>query len=132
MPKAISGRNEEITENYLKFLDQHLANLVEGREADMLHINEIATQLFLDPGHLSNTVKLVTGHHPCYFFDKKIIEKAKQLLKDTDLSISEIARTLTYDPSNFNKFFRKMTGLTPGDFRKMPVEESSEKFTMTK
>ncbi|HVI45830.1 MAG TPA: helix-turn-helix domain-containing protein [Chitinophaga sp.] len=132
MPKAISGRNEEITENYLKFLDQHLANLVEGREADMLHINEIATQLFLDPGHLSNTVKLVTGHHPCYFFDKKIIEKAKQLLKGTNLSVSEIARTLTYDPSNFSKFFRKMTGLTPGDFRKMPVEEISEKFTMTK
>ena len=40
------------------------------------------------------------------------------LLKETKASIAQIAIQLTYDPSNFSKFFKKWTGLTPGNFRK--------------
>lgn len=110
-------RNEEITRDYLAFLDQHLDDLLSGRETEMLHINGIARRLFMSPVHLSNTVKLATGHHPCYFFDKKIIEQVQQLLLNTSLSVAEIARRLTFDPSNFNKFYRKLTGETPVQFR---------------
>jgi AraC family transcriptional regulator of adaptative response / methylphosphotriester-DNA alkyltransferase methyltransferase len=37
---------------------------------------------------------------------------------ETSLSIAEIARKLTYDPSNFSKFFKKYVGMSPGQFRK--------------
>ncbi len=40
------------------------------------------------------------------------------MLSETDKSIAEIAKTLTYDPSNFSKFFKKIVGQTPGQFRK--------------
>ncbi len=40
------------------------------------------------------------------------------MLLETDQSISEIAKILTYDPSNFTKFFKKWEGKTPGQFRK--------------
>jgi AraC-like DNA-binding protein len=111
------SRNDEITRDYLAFLDQHIADLLAGRETEMLHINEIAQRLFISPGHLTNTLKLATGHHPCYFFDLKIIEEANKLLLNTTLSASEIARRLSFDPSNFVKFYRSLTGITPTAFR---------------
>lgn len=110
-------RSEAITARYLDFLDKHIAALVDGAETDMLHIRDIARELCIDHGHLGNTVKQTTGRHPCYFFDMKIIEKAKELLLHTSLSASEIARRLTYDPSNFNKFFKKNTGISPAAYR---------------
>ncbi len=110
-------RNEEITTHYFHFLDKHIADLVDGRQTEMLHISEIARELCIDQGHLGNTVKQTTGKHPCYFFDLKIVEKARELLKNTSLSVSEIARRLTYDPSNFTKFFKKFTGQSPKEYR---------------
>jgi AraC-like DNA-binding protein len=49
----------------------------------------------------------------------KIVEQAKEMMLHTDRSIADIAKRLTYDPSNFSKFFRKFTGQTPGAFRKL-------------
>jgi AraC-like DNA-binding protein len=40
------------------------------------------------------------------------------MLLETEKSVSEIAKILTYDPSNFSKFFKKFVGQTPGKFRK--------------
>lgn len=112
-------RGQEITENYFRFLDEHINDVVSGRTDEFLEINEIADALFISHKHLSDTLQQETGHHPCHFYDEKIIEKAKDLLLNTEQSVSEIAKLLTYDPSNFSKFFKKFTGQTPGQFRKI-------------
>ncbi len=112
-----SQRSKEITENYLQFLDQHIESVMAG-DNDFMEINEIAKELFVSHQHLADTIQKETGHHPCYFYDLKIIEKAKVQLLNTDQSVAKIALNLTYDPSNFSKFFKKFTGQTPNDFRK--------------
>ncbi|WP_209391375.1 AraC family transcriptional regulator [Chryseobacterium sp. RR2-3-20] len=112
-------RGQEITENYFRFLDGHINDVVSGRTDEFLEINEIADALFISHKHLTDTLQQETGHHPCHFYDDKIIEKAKDLLLNTEQSVSEIAKLLTYDPSNFSKFFKKFTGQTPGQFRKI-------------
>lgn len=116
--QRILKRSEEITANYFRFLDKHIADVVSGQVADFMEINQIASELFLSHKHLTDTVQKETGNHPCHFYDLKIVDKAKALLSDTDLSIAEIAKKLTYDPSNFGKFFKKFTGQTAGEFRK--------------
>ena len=116
MPKKTT-RNEEITTEYFAFLDRHLANLIAGKDIEMLEINEIAAQLFISAKDLSEKIKLTQGHHPCYFYDQKILSEAKKLMLETSLSVAEIARKLTYDPANFSKFFKKYSGVTPGQFR---------------
>ena len=112
-------RGQEITENYFRFLDGHINDVVSGRTDEFLEINEIADALFISHKHLTDTLQQETGHHPCHFYDDKIIEKAKDLLLNTEKPVSEIAKLLTYDPSNFSKFFKKFTGQTPGQFRKI-------------
>lgn len=116
-------RNEEITKAYFDFLDSHLTDLVGGKAIEMLELNQIADALFLSHGHLTDTIRETTGYHPCHFYDEKIIDQAKRLLIGTDQSIAAIAQKLTYDPSNFSKFFKKLTGQTPGEVRKQHREQ---------
>ena len=114
----ISKRSKEITENYFQFLDKHIADVISGRVDKFMEINQIASGLFLSHKHLTDTVQKETGNHPCHFYDLKILDEAKKMLSETNKSIAEIAKTLTYDPSNFSKFFKKFVGQTPGQFRK--------------
>ena len=111
-------RGEEITTDYFAFVEQHIEDVVNGQTMDFLELNQIAKALHVSHSHLSDTLQQQTGHHPCHFYDLKIIDKAKSLLANTDLSIAVIAKKLTYNPSNFGKFFKKFAGQTAGEFRK--------------
>ncbi|MFB2119276.1 helix-turn-helix domain-containing protein [Parapedobacter sp. 2B3] len=111
-------RSKEITESYFQFLDKHISDVVSGNVGDFMEINQIANELFISHKHLSDTIQKETGSHPCHFYDLRIIEQAQQMLVETDKSVSEIARILTYDPSNFSKFFKKIVGKTPGQYRR--------------
>lgn len=111
-------RSKEITKDYFDFLDRHIADVLAGNVDEFMELNQIASELFISHRHLTDTIQKVTGNHPCHFYDTKIIEQAKKMLIETDLSVATIARVLTYDPSNFSKFFKKFTRQTPGDFRK--------------
>jgi AraC-like DNA-binding protein len=111
-------RSEEIFKDYLHLLDQHLENVLEGSAEEMLELREIAARLFIHPTHLSNVIKDLTGKHPCFFYEHKILDIAKNLLQDPDNSINEVARRLTYDPSNFTKWFKTYAGISPSQYRK--------------
>ena len=111
-------RSKEIIHQYFSFLENHIQEVISGNVSDFMELNEIAGHLAVSHKHLTDTVKKETGNHPCHFYDEEIIKQAKQMLIDSDKSVAEIARIFTYDPSNFSKFFKKMTGETPGDFRK--------------
>ena len=113
----ILKRSKEITENYFQFLDNHIEDVVLGKTEEFMEINQIASALFISHKHLTDTVQKETGNHPCHFYDLKIIDEAKRMLSETDKSISEIAKILTYDPSNFSKFFKRFVGQTPKKFR---------------
>jgi AraC family transcriptional regulator, regulatory protein of adaptative response / methylphosphotriester-DNA alkyltransferase methyltransferase len=113
----ISSRKKEITEDYLKSLDAHIQNLKEGKEDTALEIKDFAALLHVHPVHLSNTIKEVTGQSTCDLYEDRLLNAAKELILGTNMSIAQIARQLTYDPSNFTKFFKQYTGTTPKKFR---------------
>lgn len=111
------SRQEELTSQFMAALDDHLLDVLHGRTEKMMEIKEMAAQLHVHPTHLSNTVRLVTGESACSFYENKILDIAKHLLQTTPKSISEIAYMLTYDPSNFSKFFKAYTSKTPKQYR---------------
>lgn len=116
--KTSTSRSTKITQQYFVFLDRHIDDVISGRVSEFLEINQVASQLAVSHTHLTDTIQKEMGNHPCHFYDLKIIDVAKEMLINTNLSIAEIARKLTYDPSNFSKFFRNWTDETPGQFRK--------------
>lgn len=117
LPKKILARQKEITNDFLKIVDQNLADVLSGKSENIYEIRDVAELMHIHPRHLSNTIKLVTGNSPCSFVEDKILDIAKQHLEDNKISISEIAKMLTYDPSNFTKFFKRFIGMTPKQYR---------------
>lgn len=113
----MNERSEVITTRYLEFLDSHLDDLIQGRKDVMFELNDIAGILCVSQKHLIRIIQATRGSHPCHFYVKKILERSKDLLSETDHTIAEIAHRLTYDPSNFTKFFKKYEGLTPSQYR---------------
>ena len=111
-------RKEEIFKDYLQLLDQHLEDILNGSAEEMFELREIAGRLFIHPTHLSNVIKDLTGKHPCFFYEHKILDIAKNLLQSPNHSINEVARRLTYDPSNFTKWFKTYAGISPSQYRK--------------
>lgn len=104
-------------EQYLEKLDLHIDSLKKGKEIKALEISDFAKMLHIHPVHLSNTIKQVTGQSTCSLYEERLVKVSKELLLVKDLSIKEIAIQLTYDPSNFTKFFKHYTGITPKQFR---------------
>lgn len=117
IPKKLLVRQHEITADFRREVDRHLADIVAGRATEMLEIRDLAGVLCIHPTHLSNTIKLATGHAPCYFFEARILDIAREMLRDPRRSVADIAANFTYDPSNFTKFFKRFQSCTPKQYR---------------
>ena len=128
-----SFRQHQIASQFLTRLDQHLSDLRNGTVQQGLRIRELAAQLFIHPTHLSNTVKEVLGKSACQVYEEKLLQLAKELLAGPQ-QISHIAFTLDYDPSNFTRFFKRFTGMSPRQYRnelqKRCCPENPEKDTI--
>jgi AraC family transcriptional regulator, regulatory protein of adaptative response / methylphosphotriester-DNA alkyltransferase methyltransferase len=116
---VVSLRQKEIVEQYLLLLDSHMQHMREGKVERAMEISEFAAALHIHPVHLSNTIKEVTGQSTCNIYEHRLLALAKSLLIETTLPIGQIAAQLTYDPSNFTKFFKHYSGITPKNFRKL-------------
>ena len=116
--KNVSVRGNEISNRYVLELDKHMDDLRQGRAERTFEVQDLAEKLHVHPTHLSNTLHQVLGESPCGLYEGRLLELAKELLKTTDKPIAQIAHQLFYDPSNFTKFFKNYTGVTPKEFRK--------------
>lgn len=78
----------------------------------------IAKELNASPNYLSRLLKTLTGQSTQQFIHDKLINKAKEKLSTTDLSVSEIAYELGFEhPQSFSKLFKNKTNLSPLEFR---------------
>lgn len=81
-------------------------------------VHEVAAALHLSPTYLGGLLKAITGLSTQQHIHEKLINKAKEKLSVTALSVSEIAYQLGFEhPQSFSKFFKAKTSLTPLEFR---------------
>ena len=81
-------------------------------------VQVIAEHLNISPTYLSSLLKALTGQSTQQHIHGKLIEKAKEKLSVTGLSISEIAYDLGFEhPQSFSKLFKSKTNLSPLEFR---------------
>ena len=80
---------------------------------------DLARACNLSPGHFTRAFKQTTGHPPHRWLMERRIEKAKQLLTDTTLSLAEIAIACGFaDQSHFTRVFSRTTHTSPGAWRR--------------
>ncbi len=81
-------------------------------------VQQIAGALNVSPNYLSGLLKTLTGKSTQQHIHEKLIEKAKEKLSTTDLSVSKIAYELGFEhPQSFSKLFKTKTKLSPSEFR---------------
>jgi AraC family transcriptional regulator of adaptative response / methylphosphotriester-DNA alkyltransferase methyltransferase len=123
IPKKILARRHEIFADYIRELDKHLDDIVHERETEMKEIRDFAEILHIHPTHLTNTIKLTTGKSPCFFFEERLMTISKNMIAQ-NMPLKEVAFRLTFDPSNFTKFFKRFEGITPKQYREQLYKES--------
>jgi len=79
---------------------------------------DVAQTLAMSPGHFAHAFKQTTGLPPHRFVLQRRVERAKSLLLETDLPITEIAHRIgCASPSHFSVMFHRLTGRSPRDYR---------------
>ena len=80
-------------------------------------VHYLAKELNLSANCLSDLLRSLTGRNAQHFIHNQVIEKAKDLLATTDLTVGEIVYRLGFGhPQSFNKLFRSKTGFSPLGF----------------
>jgi len=106
----LKSRREEITYNFEK--------LIKKTKQKHHPIHYYADLLNISPIYLSECIKAVTGRTAKYMINNYLILEAKSLLKQSQYPIYEIANRLGFDDdSNFVKYFKKLTGSTPKQYK---------------
>ena len=122
IPEKIRSRKDEITSSFMQLVDQHIDDLLNDRAEYLFKPRDFAALLHIAAVHLTNTIKLTMNTSPCEIMEDRIVLEARKLLETTDLTIAEIGHKLGYpEPTNFNRFFKNLTGATPLQYRKSKI-----------
>lgn len=101
----------------LKF-EELLTVFFQNETSGLPTVQYFSEKLSVSPHYLNDMLKNLTGQTTQQHIQNQLIEKAKELLSITKLSVSEIAYQLGFEyPQSFSKLFKNKTNLTPLEFR---------------
>lgn len=104
--------DELISDRVIEYMKEHVD--------ERLSVADICSILHYNKSYIFRQFKKTTGSSLMSYFTKLKVQKAKQLLRETALSVSDISDLLSFDnPNYFSKTFKKATGYTPSTYRKM-------------
>jgi transcriptional regulator GlxA family with amidase domain len=110
-PKTTTGGLAPWRENLVKQL------ILEGL-SDTLEVTELAKACALSRSHFSRAFKCSTGLSPQDWIRGQRIERAKQLIRDTDLTLTQISLECGFcDQAHFCHIFTRSEGITPFAWR---------------
>ncbi|WP_431784794.1 AraC family transcriptional regulator [Streptomyces chumphonensis] len=93
--------------------------LVGRGEPELWSVRVCADRIGVTSGYLAEAVKAATGRTPGALVREARVHEAKRLLARTELTVRQVAaRVGLADAAYFCRFFRRETGISPGDFRR--------------
>ncbi len=95
-------------------------NYINAHLGENLSLAAIAAELHISQYHFCRMFKQSTGMSPHRYLMQQRVEKAKQLLRKPEGKVTDIAEDCGFaNHSHFAKYFRRYTGVSPTQFRKM-------------
>lgn len=83
-----------------------------------LSLIRLADLVFFNPSYLSRLFKQINGENLSDYICEARVKKAEQLLSETDMKIYSISEEVGFaSPANFGRFFKKLTNMTPQEYR---------------
>ena len=106
----------EKMDTILTYIEEHL----DGNTT----VEDLAQIANFHPNYFIAIFKEFTGHSPIQYINKRRIEKAKELLVISELTISAISDSLGLELSYFSRMFKELTGLSPKAYRGLASKSS--------
>jgi AraC family transcriptional regulator, transcriptional activator of pobA len=117
-----SSKSMELVNQFKKLLNDNFKNLLQAKADKILSIKEIAHALNIHPNYLSNVIKDETGKAATSWIQDRTIAEVQFLLKNSTKTMAEIAATFGFtDSTHFAKFFKKITEMSPSEYRKSAI-----------
>ncbi len=111
------NHNNQLLARFEQIINDYF-NTDTPSQRGLLTVQYIASQMNMSPNYLSDLLRIHTGQNTQQHIHEKLIEKAKEKLATTSLSVSEIAFALGFEHSqSFSTLFKKKTKVSPVQFR---------------
>jgi AraC-like DNA-binding protein len=108
-------------------LSRHLLrvrDLIDRAYASRLDIPALARSAHVSEAHFSRSFKSAFGETPHQYLLTRRIERAKALLRDSDLSITEVCLAVGLSShGTFSRQFRRLVGVSPSEYRTRPHDD---------
>lgn len=112
--KKRASRNQQLVDEIRRHVEENFATDI--------NLSDLAKQYKISPGYLSLLFSERTGKSFVEYLTERRIRKAKELLRNTDLRVYEVAHAVGYnDPFYFSNCFKRLVGVTPTEFRDNPL-----------
>ncbi|KRF43969.1 helix-turn-helix domain-containing protein [Paenibacillus sp. Soil787] len=106
------SHNTNLKDQVLSYIDEHLADMD-------LSLTSLSLKFEVNAPYLSRFIKEQSGETFIDYVNKQRVQLAKQLMTETDDTITEITQKVGFSNSNtFIRVFKRYEGITPGQFRK--------------
>ena len=103
-------RTSQVIERICHYIENHL-----DEDLSLVRLAEIH---YFNPSYLSHFFKQEQGMNLSEYIDRCRIRKARELLRNSDLKVREVSERVGYHTAHsFTRFFKKMTGMTPKEYR---------------
>jgi AraC-like DNA-binding protein len=108
--KASQSREQSIFDRFIQLVNQHCA--------EQHQIGYYANRMCLTERYLSTIIRQTSGTTAKEWIDRAIITRIKVELKHSDKSVAQISDETNFpNPSFFSKFFKRLTGQTPVEYK---------------
>lgn len=112
------GQLQDSRYNNSRFLINQALNFINYHYTEKISLDDVAEELNVSKHYLSSIFKKETGENMSFFINKLRIDKAKQLLLESDIKIKEVFEQVGYsDQQYFSKVFKKITGKTVVEYK---------------
>ena len=109
--------NSTVLDKFEKLLSDYF-NSDKPKNIGLPSVQYFADKVCLSPNYFGDLIKKETGKSAQEYIQLATVAQAKVLLTDTGKTIGEIAYELGFNyPHHFNRIFKKMTGMTPNEYR---------------
>jgi len=111
------NHNHQLLAKFERLIDEYFDGKAKT-QPELLTVQHMAQLMNLSPNYLSDLLRMHTGQNTQQHIHQRLIEKAKEKLSTTNLSVSEIAYALGFEHAqSFSTLFKKKTSLSPLEFR---------------
>lgn len=109
--------NKDILQKFEQYMDEYWEKDLSQKNG-LPSVRYFADKVFLSPNYFGDLIKKETGKSAQEYIQYKLIERAKDRIAATDLTMSEIAYELGFQyPQHFGRLFKRQTGMTPNQYR---------------